>query len=95
MSEFTQVPGRDVGEIQVYALSYCPYCKATKEFLNENHIAYEYVDVDTAPPQEAELLEEQVQKYNPDETFPTVVVDGGKEVIVGFNEPALAKLIAA
>ena len=53
------------------------------------------MDVDTAPPEEAEQLEAQVQQYNPDETFPTMVVDGGKEVIVGFNEPAIAKVIAA
>ncbi|MBD5559126.1 MAG: glutaredoxin family protein [Clostridia bacterium] len=95
MSAFTEVPGKHVADITVYALSYCPYCKATKEFLKEHDVEYKYVDVDTAPPQEAEQLMSQVQEYNPDETFPTIVVDGGKEVIVGFNEPAIEKVIAA
>ena len=95
MSVFTEVPGKHVADIKLYALSYCPYCKENKAYLNDHDIAYEYVDVDTAPPEEAEQLEAQVQQYNPDETFPTMVVDGGKEVIVGFNEPAIAKVIAA
>lgn len=95
MSEFTEHPGKHVADITVYALSYCPYCKETKEYLNDHGIEYRFVNVDQAPPDEAEQIEAQVQQYNPDETFPTIVVDGGKEVIVGFNEPALAKLIAA
>lgn len=95
MAEFTEHPGKNVGDITVYALSYCPYCHHALEFLNEHDIAYKYVFVDTAPPEEAETIEEQVEKYNPDETFPTIVVDGGKQVIIGYNEPALEKLIAA
>lgn len=95
MSEFTQHPGKHVADITVYALSYCPYCKETKAYLNDHDIEYQFVNVDEAPPMEAEKIEEQVREYNPDETFPTIVVNGGQEVIVGFNEPKLAALIAS
>lgn len=94
MSIYTQHPGKQVADITVYALSYCPYCKATLQFLNANDIAYQYVDVDTAPANEAPAIMKEVEKYNPDGTFPTIVVDEGKQVIVGFNEEALEKLIA-
>ena len=30
----------------VYALSTCVWCKLTKQFLNDNNVEYEYVDVD-------------------------------------------------
>jgi len=33
-------------------LSTCGWCKKTKQFLRENDVEYEYLDVDTATPEE-------------------------------------------
>lgn len=94
MSLYTEHPGRHVADITVYALSYCPYCKATLEFLNTHDIEYQFAEVDTAPGSEQMALMQDVEKYNRDGTFPTVVIDGGKQVIVGYNEQALERLVA-
>ena len=46
--EVNKVDGKNVGDIFMYALSTCVWCRRTKALLNELGIAYQYVDVDTA-----------------------------------------------
>lgn len=93
--KFTEHDGRHVADIELFALSTCPYCNETKEFLNENGIQYRYINVDQVPESESAEVVKEVDKYNPDETFPTIVINGGKEVIIGFDKPKLEQLIAA
>lgn len=95
MINFTEHPGRKVADIDIFALSTCPYCHETLEYLNSHDIEYDYIFVDEVPQGEIQEVEQDISKYNPDLTFPTVVVDGGKQVIVGFDEPKLATLIGA
>ena len=45
--QFSKVPGKNTNhKVTVYALSTCVWCKITKQYLNDNGVAYEYVDVD-------------------------------------------------
>ncbi len=90
MANFTEVDGRNVGDIKVYALSTCGWCKKTKNFLNENHIKYAYIDVDRLDPKEVEPVRKQQLQHNPAGSFPTIVVDGA--CIVGYDEVQLTKL---
>jgi glutaredoxin len=46
MIDFKKVDGKDVGDIKMFALSTCGWCKKTKAFLSDHGIAYSYVDVD-------------------------------------------------
>ncbi|MFP4236461.1 MAG: glutaredoxin family protein [Desulfonatronovibrio sp.] len=69
----------------LYALSTCIHCKNTKKFLDKNNIDYDYVYVDKLSGEEREKTVEEVKKYNPKISFPTLVVDNEK-VIVGFQE---------
>lgn len=92
---FTEHPGRHVADIELFTLSTCPFCKATKEYLNENGIEYKYVDIDQQSLPEAEKIEATILKYNPEDTYPTIVVNDGEEVIVGFQKDKLAQLIGA
>lgn len=95
MITFMEHPGRKVADIKIFALSTCPYCHATMDYLNENGIEYEYIFVDRAPEDEMDEVEEAIARYNPDETFPTIVIDGGAQIIIGFNQEKLAALIGA
>lgn len=96
MIQFTEHPGRKVADIKIFALSTCPYCHAAMEYLNENGIEYDYVFVDKITDEsELEEAQEDILRYNPDESFPTIVVNGGSEVIIGFNEAKIASLIGA
>ena len=71
-------------KIELFALSTCIHCRNLKRMLNENNVQYKVHDVDLAEgPQRQELLED-VKQYNPDLSFPTLIVDG--KVFVGFVE---------
>jgi glutaredoxin len=51
----------------------------------------EFVDVDLLTGPEREQIMDEVRKYNPDCSFPTICID--EHVIVGFNEDKLKKAL--
>ncbi len=91
MAHFTEVDGRDIGDVRIYALSTCGWCKKAKAFFNENNIKYAYIDVDRVEPgEEAEAIRQQQLKANPAGSFPTIVVDN--VCIVGYDLDRLNEL---
>ena len=80
-----QVSGEDRVKIVLFALSTCGWCKKTKRLLNELGVAYSYVDVDQAQEDEKTEVVEQLKKWNPRLSFPTLVIDD-QTCIVGFKE---------
>ena len=45
--EFSKVSGNKTDhKVTVYALSTCVWCKMTKQFLKDNNVAFEFVEVD-------------------------------------------------
>jgi glutaredoxin-like protein NrdH len=70
--------------IKIYTLSTCVHCKATKKFLNECAVSYEFTDVDLLSGEERTAVLEDVKKFNPECSFPTIII--GDKVIVGFQE---------
>ena len=48
------VPGKKVGDIKIYALSTCPWCKKTKDLLDSLGIEYSFEDVDLLTGEERE-----------------------------------------
>jgi glutaredoxin-like protein NrdH len=81
----------------VYALSTCPYCKMTKEYLAENGVAFEVTEVDLlegeandpATPKGEAVAE--VKRLSGGTSFPVVLV--GDEVVVGYNKVRLKQLL--
>ncbi|MEO0071984.1 MAG: glutaredoxin family protein [candidate division WOR-3 bacterium] len=86
--EFIRVPGVNKGKIVLYALSTCGWCKKTKTFLREHNIAYNYIDVDLLVPKDREQVLEEVRKWNPRLSFPTIVIND-EICIVGYDEDKL------
>jgi len=84
--EVKHVEGANKGKVFVYALSTCGWCKKVKAFLNEEGIGYDYVDVDLIESQmEMEkVVKEEVAKWNPKCSFPTVVINDSV-CVVGFD----------
>ena len=70
--------------VKMYSLSTCSHCKATKKFLGECGVEYEFTDVDLLEGEERAAILEDVRKYNPRCSFPTIII--GDKVIVGFKE---------
>ena len=94
MMNCEQVTGSNANHhIRLYTLSTCVWCKKTKELLRELDVAYEYVDVDMLAGDDLLEANEEVKKYNPYRSYPTIVVDDGKRVILGFNEKEICETI--
>lgn len=70
--------------VQLFSLSTCSHCKATKTLLNECEVRYEFTDVDLLTGKERAAILEDVKKFNPNCSFPTIII--GDKVIVGFKE---------
>jgi glutaredoxin-like protein NrdH len=70
--------------IKMYSLSTCSHCKSTKKFLNDCTVMYEFIDVDLLEGEERRAILEDVRKFNPKCSFPTIII--GDKVIVGFKE---------
>jgi glutaredoxin-like protein NrdH len=71
-------------KVKIFTLSTCSHCKATKKFLNENGITFEFIDVDQVQGTQRENILKEVVKYNPQRSFPTIII--GDKIIVGFKE---------
>ena len=83
---FQKVPGKDCGHtIAIFALSTCGWCRKTKQYIEEHEISYEFVDVDRLRGEKLEKARSDVKKYNPRGSFPTIVIDQGKVVIIGYR----------
>ncbi len=72
--------------IKIYSTPTCAYCAMAKEFLKENNIAFE--DVNVAADRQA--LQEMVQKTG-QMGVPVIQVDD--KIMVGFNRKVLAELV--
>ena len=73
--------------VKVYALSTCPYCRRTKEFLKEHGIECDIVDVDLLEGQEQDDVLDEIERITGKQSFPVVLI--GDHVIVGHNEEKL------
>ncbi len=70
--------------VKMYSLSTCSHCKATKRFLNECMVQYDFTDVDLLEGEERAAILDEVRKWNPNCSFPTIII--GDKVIVGYKE---------
>jgi glutaredoxin len=80
-----RVDGEYKGNIMLYALSTCSWCKKTKNLLSDKGIKFSYVYVDLLKDDEKENVMNELKKWNPRCSFPTMVINN-KKVIVGFKE---------
>lgn len=76
--------------ITLYSTPTCPFCKQTKDFFNAHTITYTNVDLMEHPERVGEVVEKSGQMGVP----VTIINDGeNEEVIVGFDEAKLSKLL--
>ncbi len=78
-------------KIKIYTLSTCSHCKAAKRLLDECTVKYEFTDVDLLSDKERAAVLEEVKKFNPQCSFPTIII--GDQVIVGFQEDKIKKAL--
>lgn len=76
----------NMANIKVFSTEFCPYCVALKEFLKENNIEFEAVDVTEDLKAQEEMIDKSGQM-----SVPVLDIDG--EIIVGFDRERIATLL--
>ncbi|MGQ9506757.1 MAG: glutaredoxin family protein [Candidatus Bathycorpusculaceae bacterium] len=79
-------------KVLVYALSTCAWCKLAKQFLKENEIEYEYVDVDLSNDEDKEKIRKHIIERNGSLSYPAIIIDD-KILINGFRKDKLKEIL--
>jgi len=74
-------------KVVVYSTPTCPYCKRAKDYLSRKGVTY--TDINVA--QDREKANEMIEKSG-QMGVPVITIDN--EVIVGFNQNLLDKMLA-
>ena len=80
-----------VEPVKIFSLSTCSHCKATKKLIGSCEVAYEFTDVDLLDTEERKAILEDIRRFNPECSFPTIVI--GKKVVVGYNEQQILEAL--
>jgi glutaredoxin-like protein NrdH len=90
--DMKHINGQNKGDIMLYAISTCAWCKKTKKFLKSLGVEYRYIDVDMLNPDEKEKINGEVMKWNPQRNYPMMVIDNRK-CIVGYKEDEIKEAL--
>lgn len=71
-------------KVVMYGLTTCGWCKKMRAFLEDEKVAFDLIYVDDLQGTERDLAIEEMRRWNPAVSFPTVVVDG-ENTIVGYR----------
>jgi len=74
----------DKHRVMFYGLSTCVWCKRTRQLLERHDAAFEFAYVDLLEDEEKEAVKAEMREFNPKESFPTIVIDGGR-CIAGYK----------
>lgn len=66
-------------KVRVYSTPTCPFCIRVKQYLKDNNIVFEDIDVSSNPDMAQEMIKKSGQMGVP-------VVEIEKEIIVGFDK---------
>ena len=75
-----------MAKVIVYSTPTCPYCVTLKQYLKENNIEFEDIDVSKDQARLDEMIEKSGQMG-----VPVVSVD--EEIVVGFDKEKIVKLL--
>jgi glutaredoxin len=90
--DMVHVEGKNKGDIMLYAISTCSWCKKTKSLLNKLGVEYNYINVDLLEKSEKAKIEEQVKRWNPNRNYPTMVINN-KTFVVGYREDEIKEAL--
>jgi glutaredoxin len=84
--------GIDKGQIILYALSTCVWCGRVKSLLQDMGVAYDYVYVDNLAVDDRGKTMEEIKRWNPRCSFPSLVINNA-QCIIGFEEKKIREAI--
>lgn len=83
-----QVSRSGTARVELYGATWCPACRAAKQWLDQHHIAYTEYDVDRDRDANARM-----RRLSPRGSIPVIVVAGSAPMI-GFNAANVQAAIA-
>ena len=91
--KFSKVSGkRSQHKVVLYALSTCAWCKMTKQFLKDNDVEFEYVDVDLCEEEDKQKIRQHIQSKGGPLSYPTTIVDDNM-LITGFRKDKIKQAL--
>jgi glutaredoxin-like YruB-family protein len=75
-----------MANVKIYSTPTCPYCKMVKQFLRENNITFEDVDVSSNQTAAQEMVKKSGQMG-----VPVLDIDG--QIVVGFDKGKIRQLL--
>lgn len=73
-------------KVTVYSTPTCPFCIRAKQFLKENNISFEDIDVSADHDKAQEMMKKSGQMG-----VPVIMIE--KEMVVGFDKDKLKELL--
>ena len=73
-------------KVVIYSTPTCPFCIRVKQFMRENDIAFEDIDVSANPEKAQEMI-----KISGQMGVPVIYIDG--EIVVGFDKERIKELL--
>ncbi|MCJ7763090.1 glutaredoxin family protein [Candidatus Bathyarchaeota archaeon] len=90
---FSKVSGKNSKhKVLMYALSTCVWCKMTKQYLKDNGIEYEYVDVDLCDEKDKEKIRQHIISKGGNLSYPTIIIDDAI-LITGFRKDKFKEIL--
>jgi glutaredoxin len=81
-----KVPGENnKNRVLLYALSTCAWCRMTKQFLKDNNIEFEYVDVDLCTDEDLKKVKKDILDRGGSLSYPVMIIND-KKLISGFRK---------
>jgi glutaredoxin-like protein NrdH len=91
--QFSKVQGKqNKHKVVLYALSTCVWCKMTKQYLKDNEVEFEYIDVDLCEEEEKQEIRQHIQSKGGPLSYPTTIVDDNV-LITGFRKDLLKEAL--
>ncbi len=79
-------------KVLMYAISTCPWCKKTKQFLKDNDVEFEYLDIDICSDEDRDEARKDIRKRGGELTYPTLIIDD-KKLITGFRRDEIKEAL--
>ena len=78
--------------VAFYGISTCIWCKRTRALLEENGVEFDFTYEDLVGGDEQGAVLQEVTRWNPSSSFPTVVIDDAT-CIVGYQPDKLKEVL--
>jgi glutaredoxin-like protein NrdH len=79
-------------KVFMYALSTCAWCRLAKNFLKDNDVEYEYVDVDLSSREDRERIRGDILERGGRLSYPVIIIDD-KKLINGFRKEEIREAL--